>query len=96
VKAFALIALILAAPTRAADSDAPAVIHLEPGEPSPGSGLFLSDANAITQAQRIKRCEAKAAELERSPKAVDVVLWAVGGLIVGAVVGGVVVGVVKK
>lgn len=82
----ASLALALALPCYAAD-DAPVV--LQAGAVAPVAGLLLPDAIAVTQAKRVKACEAERDSLKADagvPVAV-VVLSVVLGVVAGGAVG---------
>ena len=89
MKAFALVALLLAAPVARAAEDAPLV--LVAGQVAPVDGLLLPDSLAIESAKELAACRAEVPALKdavaKSPSALVVVLIAVAALAVGGGVG---------
>lgn len=94
MKAFALVALLVS--SAAGAQDAPRVVVLAKGEAAPEQGLFLPEPVAIYEAKEKVRLQAENKALKENPKATDVVLWALGGLVLGAAAGAVTVYALKK
>ena len=93
MRAVALVVLLsMTAHAQAVPADAPTVAVVKAGDAVPFSGLLLSDAQAIAQAQRVAAAEARAKSLEDSLKTASPPWWAL--VIVGVVAlgGGVALG----
>jgi hypothetical protein len=83
----ASLCVLLAVPAYAAD-DAP--IMLPAGAVAPVAGVLLPDALAVTQAQRVRACEAERESLKADagkPNVGLIVLAAVLGVVVGGAAG---------
>lgn len=93
----AALLMLLVASVAFAD-DAPKVVVLAPGEAAQEQMLCMSEGTAITQAQRVKGCEAENAQHVENQKAstVRTVLVFVGGLLVGGAVAAGVAVAIKK